>query len=70
MLTPSAVSSLVYKYQLMFVFVTHVESGGVSQVDCRHVHKTETLPTSAVVECRCQSLARIRGIHATFNDFK
>lgn len=27
-----AVSSLVYKYQLMFVFVTHVESGGVSQV--------------------------------------
>lgn len=34
------ISSFVYKYQLMFVFVTKVESGGVSRLVYTSVHLT------------------------------
>lgn len=63
------VSSLVYKYQLMFVYVTHVESGGVSQMH-KHISEAEILLSPALVERRRQSLARIGGLHAMFNDFE
>ena len=60
-------SSFVYKYQLMFVFVTKVESGGVrNRILARdygysHLHITETL------ERRYQPASLDGRLHARFD---
>ena len=53
----------------MFVYVTRVESGGVSHIASTFRKADVSLP-SAVMERRCQSLAYISGFHAMFNDFE
>ena len=42
------VSSWVYKYQLMFVFVSRVESGGVSYL--LSIHDVDRLPKPTILE--------------------
>jgi hypothetical protein len=62
---------MVYKYQLMFVFVTHVESGGVSQIIFTSPCKARVLLgfTAAMERC-CQSLACIGDFHAMSYDIE
>ena len=54
------ISSWVYKYQLMFVFVTQVETGGVGIIVCIRNIPTESaffssaFGTSSSTGCWCQ----------------
>lgn len=59
------VSSVVYKYQLMFVFVSKVESGGVSDYEpCLQSQLTDILMASAAVESRHQSSSLLVALDA------
>ena len=48
-------SSFVYKYQLMFVFVSKVESGGVCEFYCLFALRIRETDGTwiATLECRC-----------------
>lgn len=58
------ISSFVYKYQLMFVFVSKVESGGVSLDFVSDLKACADVRFVASLECRHQSPARDSAIHA------
>ena len=64
-------SSCVYKYQLMFVFVSKVESGGV-RILIPHQCLLLTIPMffSAHLECRDQSSTVLRSAYASSDDFE
>lgn len=61
-------SSWVYKYQLMFVFVSKVESGGVSFFTSEYAkcNLTELLPAS--LECRCEPSVVLCAPDASIDD--
>lgn len=62
------ISSWVYKYQLMFVFVTQVETGGVGIVIyIRNAHADSVL-FQASLEHRRQQIAGISGPDAIAHD--
>lgn len=61
------ISSVVYKYQLMFVHVTKVESGGVRRQSLliqNGMGPSELIMDLANVECGYQSLIGVAHIHA------
>jgi len=59
----STVSSLVYKYQLMFVFVTRVESGGVRSLSS-DLYSTDAFIHPALMERRDKSSSYVRYFNA------
>lgn len=64
-------SSCVYKYQLMFVFVTKVESGGVGvSFLAPSMFAYNSCIPSAYLERRNQSSAILRSPYAGLNDFE
>lgn len=64
------ISSFVYKYQLMFVYVSKVESGGVRvNLDPLSLHVDGNC-LAAPLERRSQSFAMDSCVHATAHDTK
>jgi len=58
-------NSWVYKYQLMFVYVTKVESGGVCVLLLGHLIHANFFITIAYLERDHQPLVGLRHSHAT-----
>jgi hypothetical protein len=63
-------SSCVYKYQLMFVFVTKVESGGVRIFLLPQTLYLRLLYSSAHLERRDQSPTILRSSYASSDDLE
>jgi hypothetical protein len=61
------ISSWVYKYQLMFVFVTQVETGGVGIVVCIRRLTIDPALFAAPLEHRRQQVAGVSGPDADAN---